>query len=203
MAKNGRIKMYDIKKLLKLYIRSELSVHQIGNAFEKSKSTTGDYITRFKDSGLTVEELDNKSESEIYAALFKEAPRLSKRRSNNILPDFSKIHLELKKKYVPRDLLWSEYKTAYPDNHYGYTHFCNLYKAWRKKVVITMHINHKAGEKMFLDFSGLKWEIVDKKTGLITKVDIFVATLGASGYTFAEATLNQTKQHPSNITKIY
>ena len=186
--------MQEIKKLLKLYIQSELSVRQIGHALTISKSTIGDYITRFKHSGLTLEDLESKSESEIYALLFKEDQKLSKKRKKKVLPDFTSIHIELKKKYVTRELLWSEYKSTYPDNHYGYTHFCNLYKAWQKKLLVTMHINHKAGEKTFMDFSGLKWEIIDKKTGLITKVDIFVATLGASGYTYAEATLNQTKQ---------
>ena len=194
MKKNGRMRMQGIKKLLRLYIQSELSVRQIGNALSISKSTIGDYITRFKDSGLTLEDLESKSESEIYSLLFKEEQKVSKRHRKKVLPDFASIHLELKKKYVTRDLLWCEYKSTYPDNHYGYTHFCNLYKAWRKKLLVTMHINHKAGEKTFMDFSGLKWEIIDTKTGLVTKVDIFVATLGASGYTFAEATFNQTKQ---------
>jgi len=169
--------MNEIKKLLKLYIQSELSVRQIGNAFSRSKSTIGDYITRFKQSGLTLDDLENKSESEIYALLFKEEQKVSKRRSTKVLPDFATIHIELKKRYVTRELLWSEYKNSYPDHHYGYTHFCNLYKAWRKKMLVTMHINHKAGEKTFMDFSGLKWEIIDKKTGLVTMVDIFVAAL--------------------------
>jgi transposase len=116
-----------------------------------------------------------------------------KQRFQKALPDLANIHLELKKKYVTRTLLWEEYKALYPDNHYGYTHFCNLYKVWHKRTNVTMRINHKAGEKMFMDFSGLKWEFIDKDTGELIEVDIFVSTLGASGYTYAEATLNQTK----------
>ena len=115
--------MQEIKKLLKLYIQSELSVRQIGHALTISKSTIGDYITRFKHSGLTLADLESKSESEIYALLFKEDQKLPKRSKKKVLPDFALIHLELKKKYVTRDLLWCEYKSTYPDNHYGYTIF--------------------------------------------------------------------------------
>jgi transposase len=80
----------------------------------------------------------------------------------------------------------------YPDNHYGYTHFCNLFKAWQRRIHVPMRINHKAGEKLFLDFSGLKLEIIDKITGEAIEADILVATLAASGYTYAKATRDQT-----------
>ncbi len=192
-VKNGRMKLRDIKRLLKLHYRSDLSVRQIGKALNKPKSTVSDYITRFEKSNLTSEDLEKKSDHEIYTALFPEECKRPKQRVTKILPDFIKIHLELKKKYVTRELLWKEYKELYPDNHYGYTHFCNLYNAWQKRTSVTMRINHKAGEKMFLDFSGLKWNYIDKESGESIEVDIFVATLGASGYTYAEATMNQSK----------
>lgn len=196
MVKNGRMKMRDIKRIIK-YHKAGLSHRLIGKAVNKPKSTVSDYITRFKKSGLTMTELETKSSEEIYNVLFPEESKAEKKRLNKIASDFNQIHLELKKKYVTRQLLWEEYKALYPDSHYGYTHFCNMYKKWRKRINVSMRINHKAGEKMFLDFSGLKWEIINKDTGEIKEVDIFVAALGASGYTYAEASLDQTK--PSMI----
>jgi len=193
MLKNGRLKLRDIKRILQLKHKTNLSVRLIGKSLNKPKSTVSDYIERFNKSGLTLEDFDTKTADEIYNALFPEEPKKPKQRLRKILPDFTKIDLELKKKYVTRELLWEEYKALYPDNHYGYTHFCNLYKAWRKRTNISMRINHKAGEKTFIDFSGLKWEIINKDTGELIEVDIFVATLGASGYTYSEASLDQTK----------
>ena len=191
--------MRDIKRIIQLY-KAGLSCRLIGKALGKPKSTVSDYITRFSKSGLTLNDLETKASDEIYNLLFPEENRRTKQRSGKVMPDFHQIHLELKKKYVTRQLLWEEYKALYPDNHYGYTRFCNLYKTWQKRTRVSMRINHKAGEKMFLDFSGLKWEIIDKDTGELKQVDIFVAALGASGYTYSEATLDQTKASFINCT---
>lgn len=193
MPINGRMKLHDIKKLLKLKFGAGLSVREIEKVLKKPKSTVYDYIARFKSSKLSLEELEAKTEDEIYASLFPEESKRPKQRLKKVLPDFAQIHLELKKKYVTRQLLWEEYKAQYPDNHYGFTHFCNLYRNWEKRANITMRINHKAGDKMFMDFSGLTWNYIDKDTGELIDVEIFVATLAASGYTYAQATMNQTK----------
>jgi len=192
MSKNGRMKLRQIKKVLQSCYKAHLSIRQISKSLHKPKSTVSDYVARFSKSGLSIEELDTKSDNEIYSALFPAESKRPKQRLQKILPDLNKIHLELKKKYVTRELLWEEYKALYPHNHYGYTHFCNLYKAWEKRLNVSMRIDHKAGEKMFLDFSGLKWEIIDRNSGELKEVEIFVSALGASGYSYAEATLNQT-----------
>ncbi|MBD3378148.1 IS21 family transposase [candidate division KSB1 bacterium] len=199
MPINGRMSMRDIKKIIKLY-HAGLSRRLIGTTLNKPKSTVSDYITRFEKSDLGRDDLESKTSAEIYRALFPDDSLRPKQRLTKVLPDFKKMHQELKKKYITRQLLWVEYKEAHPNNHYGYTHFCNLYKAWQKRVKISMRINHKAGEKMFLDYSGLKWEIIDKDTGEVQDVDIFVATLGASGYTYAEASMDQTLPSFINCT---
>jgi transposase len=192
------MKLRDLKRIIQLYSNAKLSFREIGQSLKKPKSTVSDYVTRFIKSGLTVEDLDTKTTDEIYNTLFPEGTRRPKQRLKKMLPDFCKMHLELKRKYVTKLLLWEEYKDIYPDNYYGYTHFCNLYKAWVNRIHVSMRINHKAGEKMFMDFSGVKWEIIDKSTGESQIVDIFVLTLGASGYTYAKATLDQTKQSVIN-----
>jgi transposase len=194
MPKNGRMKLRDLKTIIRLYSITKMSIREIGESLKKPKSTVADYVTRFTKSGLTIEDLDIKTTDEIYNALFPDESKRPKQRLKKVLPDFCIVNLELKKnKIVTKELLWQEYRDTYPDNHYGYTHFCNLYKAWEKRIHVSMHINHKAGEKMFVDYSGVKWEIIDKNTGEARTVDILVVTLAASGYTYAKATLDQTK----------
>ena len=87
-------------------------------------------------------------------------------------------------------LLWYEYKQANPDG-YQYSQFCNLYRQWVKKLDLTLRQEHRAGKKIFIDYAGQTVSIVDPKTGEITEAQIFLATLGASNYTFAEASLSQ------------
>jgi transposase len=193
MPKNGRMKMNDIKKILDLYLKACLGPRMIARALNKPKSTISDYINRFNRSDLKREDLDAMSAKEIYRSLFPAENPRPKKRCDRIAPDLNRMHLELKKKYVTRQLLWQEYREMYPDTHYGYTRFCNLYRDYQKRLNISMRINHKAGEKMFMDFSGLKWHIIDRESGEEKEVEIFVASLGASGYTFAEAAPDQTR----------
>ncbi len=178
--------MGKIKKVLELYIQTDLSKRSIQRACNLPRSTVSDYIRRFKKSGLQFEELSNLSEGEIYQKLFGNMPK----QHGKIRPDYSKISRELRQKNVTRQLLWEEYKAQYPEG-FGYTQFCYHLSVWQKKLSISMRQIHKAGEKLFVDYSGLKGEITDRRTGQKRGVDIFVAALGASGYTYAEASENQ------------
>jgi len=100
---------------------------------------------------------------------------------------------ELKKTGVTAYGLWEEYLKKYPDG-YKDSQFRLLYRQWSKKVNPVMHMNHKAGDKMYVDYAGKKPGIVDKSTGEITEVEFFVAILGASQYTYAEASPSQKKE---------
>ena len=119
--------MRDIKKIIKLY-HSGLSRRLIGTTLNKPKSTVSDYITQFEKSNLSRNDLESKTSDDIYNALFPDDSRIPKQQLTKVLPDFHQMHLELKKKYMTRQLLREEYKQAHSDNHYGYTHFCNLSK---------------------------------------------------------------------------
>jgi transposase len=88
---------------------------------------------------------------------------------------------------VTLELLWQEYREQYPDNGYGYSRFCDLYRRWRGQLDVVMRQEHRAGEKLFVDFAGVTAPIVDPKTGEITEHPVFVAALGASSFTYAEA----------------
>jgi transposase len=100
------------------------------------------------------------------------------------------LHQELKKKGVTLQLLWHEYKEKYPEG-YQYSQFCRLYHQWAEKLDPCLRQEYRAGEKLFVDYAGQTMEVTDPETGEIHEVQIFVATLGASNYTFAEATLSQ------------
>jgi len=103
------------------------------------------------------------------------------------LLDFKYIHRELRRKGVTLQLLWDEYKADHPDDGYQYSRYCELYRLFRRQLPVVMHQEHKAGEKTFVDFSGDGIDIVDRETGEVTEAPVFVAVLGASSYTYAEA----------------
>src|SRR6266404_7827078 len=101
-------------------------------------------------------------------------------------PDWAVIHRELRRPNVTLALLWEEYRAGAPDG-FGYSWFCDLYKGWAGRLKPTMRQTHIAGEKLFVDFAGRTGEVVDGRTGEIIPVQIFVAVLGASSFTYAAA----------------
>ena len=107
-------------------------------------------------------------------------------------PIWTEVHLELKKKGVTKQLLWEEYAQQYPNRCYSYSQFCARYAEWRKKQKCSMRQTHRAGEKLFIDYAGPTIPVVCAASGEIRTAQIFVAVLGASNYTFAEATWSQS-----------
>jgi transposase len=107
-----------------------------------------------------------------------------------VAPDLVWVHQELKRPGVTLHLLWEEYRAAHEDG-YGYSQFCEIYRRWARKLRPSMRQQHRAGEKTFIDFSGKRPHLVDRRTGEEIPVELFVAVLGASGYTYAEATRSQ------------
>jgi transposase len=105
-------------------------------------------------------------------------------------PNLPTMHIELRRTGVTLRLLHEEYVAANP-NAYGYTKYCELYNAWAERLKVTMRQVHKAGEKCFVDYSGAKPSIFDPKTGERVEVELFVAVMGASNYTYAEVTATQ------------
>ena len=184
----GRLKMKHIRKIIELHELTDLSVREIRNALNLPRSTVSDYLKAWATSDLTIELIQNLNDDQIYTALFGEKPK----GSTKPLPDFIRINTELRKKHVTRSLLWEEYRDQHP-NGLGYSQFCEHYRLWSKKVSVSMRQVHKAGEKLFVDYSGLTMEVIDPKTGEISKAEVFVAALGASGYSYAEASLSQQK----------
>jgi transposase len=106
-------------------------------------------------------------------------------------PDWTYIHRELRRKGVTLSLLWEEHRADHPEG-YGYSRFCELYTRWEGKLSPVMRQRHPAGERLFIDCAGHTIDVIDPETGEVRTAQLFVATLGASSYTFAEATWTQS-----------
>jgi len=127
--------------------------------------------------------------------LFGKPPTLKEpsKRHEDLQAFFPYLDKALRRKGVTRERLWKEYMEKHPDG-YRYVRFCVLYNQWQRKVNPVMHMVHKAGDKLFIDFAGKKLEIVDEHTGEIQEVEVFVATLGASQLTYVEACMSQKRE---------
>jgi transposase len=183
-----RLSMRKIKEILRLKLGCSLSNRQIGISCSISHSTVADYLFRAKLAGLSWPLEPGMDDAALENLLF--AVTQNPVTADRQMPDMEYLYQEMKKKSVTLQLLWYEYKQANPDG-YQYSQFCNLYRQWVKKLDVTLRQEHRAGEKLFTDYAGQTVSIVEPKTGEVTEAQIFVATLGASNYTFAEASLSQ------------
>lgn len=185
---NRRVSMRKIRDILRLKEENKLANRQIAKSLSIAKSTVADHLVRARMAGITWPLPDGMDEETIERLLFPPPPLASVLRP---MPDFAEIHKELKRKGVTLLLLWQEYKANQPDG-YQYTRFCDLYRDWRGKLNLSMRQVHVAGEKMFVDYCGLTAEVIDPTTGEVREAQVFVAVLGASSYTYAEATWTQS-----------
>ncbi|HAU1016417.1 TPA: IS21 family transposase [Legionella pneumophila] len=182
----SRLSMRKIKEIFRQY-HNKRSYRNIAQSLNVSISTISDYLSRAKKIGLEWPFPDDISEEEIYNKLFNGCSNQSKTRP---LPEWEDVHRELRKKGVTLQLLWREYKDIYSDG-LGYTQFCTRYRHYVKSVSPVMRQKHKAGEKTFVDYAGMKMPWVNPITGELHEAEIFVGSLGASQYTFVEATATQ------------
>ena len=186
-----RLSMRKIKEVLRLKYEVKLSNRKVATSCGIARSTVSEYLRRFEATGLDWPLPADLDEHSLGQQLFPPAP--SPTEGVRPLPDWSALHADLKKKrktHVTLYLLWQEYRVQYP-NGYQYSHFCELYRNWLGKVDVVMRQTHRAGEKVFVDYAGQTAEVVDRQTGEVKHAQIFVAVLGASNYTFAEATWSQ------------
>lgn len=186
---NTRLSMRKIKEVLRLHLQHKLGTRPIARVVGASPSTVGDYLARAAAAGLTtLDAVETLSETALERALFA-AP--AKPPSERPLPDWAVVHREMRAKNVTLALLWEEYKAVHPDG-LQYSQFCQRYRDWRGQLDLVMRQTHRAGEKLFVDYAGHTIPIVERDTGEFREAQIFVATLGASNFTFAEATWGQT-----------
>lgn len=184
-----RISMRKIREILRLKYECKQSIRTISQSCSIGSSTVSDYLLRANAAGLSWPLPEDLDDSALEKMLFPSSTGECKR--NRHLPDWSKIHKELKRKGVTLSLLWQEYKESNPDG-YQYSWFCHQYAEWLGKIDAVMRQDHRAGEKFFVDYAGQTMEIVNRETGEVKEAQIFVAALGASNYTYAEATWSQS-----------
>lgn len=181
--------MNDIKEVFRLKFELKQSNRTIGHSLGIGRSTVGNYIERFTRCGLAWPLPEELSHSQLLNCLFARTDGIGPVHTKP-LPDFKAMYLELKKKAVTLMLLWDEYRQEHSAG-YGYTQFCEHYKKWQHHLSVVMRQEHVAGDKMFVDYSGMRVPIVDRQSGEVRFAEVFVAVLGASNYTYAEASLSQ------------
>jgi transposase len=181
--------MRKIRDVLRLRWAGGLSQRAIGRSIGLSQGAVFAYLERARRAGLGWPLPDDLDDERLEALLFPPTPDVpSTERSQ---PDWAEIHRELRKPGVTLALLWEEYRAGHPQG-YGYSWFCERYRGWAGRLKPTMRQVHIAGEKLFVDFAGQTVKVFDATTGEIREAQIFVAVLGASNYTFAEARWTQT-----------
>jgi transposase len=189
---NNSISMIKIRQILRLHCQgySKLKISmQTGIA----RNTLKKYIKEFIACRLTFDEINELSDKDLDDLFVKPDDKPLNDRQQKLFELFPAMDKELKKKGVTRHMLWEEYRRDHPDG-LGISQFKLYFSQWRAQVNPTMHMEHKAGDKLYVDFAGDKLCIVDKLTGEITPVEIFVAILGASQLTYVEAVMTQQKE---------
>lgn len=184
-----RIAMPKIKDVLRLHA-SELSARSIALSLSISRGSVSNILTRAEASGVTWPLPEDFDEVKLESLLFPKSPG---RPNKSVDPDWEYIYGETKKKGVTLNLLWIEYKEK-ESNAYQYSQFCERYRTWRKAAQLSLRQEHRAGEKLFIDYAGPTIPIIDGSTGEISESQLFVATLGASSYTYVEAQWGQDLQ---------
>jgi transposase len=181
--------MRRIKEVLRLRNELKLDQRQIARSCSLAPSTVHVYLKRAEAAGLSWPVPDGWDDARLEAVLFCQPDsRLQAKKSP---PDFVVVQDQLRRhRHLTLQLLWQEYREANPDG-YRYSRYCELYQRWRKKLDVVLRQEHKAGEKAFLDWAGSTIPIYDRTTGAVWQAPLFVAALGASSYTWAEATRDQ------------
>ena len=181
-----RLPMRQIREILRLKYEGSLRHRAIARACGVGVGTVSEYVNRAQRAGLVWPFGPELDDSALEARLFALAAPARER----VAPDLVSIHQELKRAGVTLHLLWEEYREAHSDG-YAYSQFCEIYRRWAGKLRPSMRQQHRAGEKVFIDFSGKRPHVMEPRTGEEIPVELFVGVLGASCYTYAEATQTQ------------
>jgi transposase len=181
-----RSAMHVVREIIRQKLALKRSHRQTAASVGVSAGKVASVFTRARALGLDAAGADRMSDGELAAAFHPKTPEGCTRPA----PDCAALHIELRRPGVKLALLHLEYLTVHADG-FRYTAFCDRYREWSKRASPVMRQTHTAGDKLFVDYSGKKARLVDPATGEITEVEFFVAVLGASNYTYAEATHTQ------------
>ena len=182
-----RSSMRKIREVLRQRWALGLSVRRIAISVGLSRPAVSSYLRRAEEGGLSWPLPTDLDDAQLERRLFPPARPSHVARPE---PDWVWVHRELKRRGVTRLLLWDEYKASHPDG-YRYPAFCERYRAWAGRVDVVMRQTHRAGEKLLVDYAGQTAPVIDPGSGEVREAQVFVAVLGASNYTYAEATWTQ------------
>lgn len=190
MARKG-LSMRKVREILRLRWELGLSVHKVAKSCKVSPSTVLEYERRAQAADLSWPLTEGMDDGELEQLLAGSPAPVSDRRG---LPEVAYLLEEMRQPHVTLMLLWMEYKAAHPDG-YQYTQFWRHYQEGKKRLEVALRQEHRAGEKLFSDYSGDSLRLTDPHTGEVKEVPVFVAVLGASNYTYAEAAPDMTLPH--------
>jgi transposase len=182
-----RLPVRKIREVLRLKADG-FSKRRIAASLGISATAAMECVERARRAGLTWPLPEDLSDDVLEQRLY---PPPTVKDEQRPLPNWAEIHRELKRPGVTLQLLWQEYREQHSSG-YAYSRFCDLHRAWEKYVSPTMRQTHIAGERMFVDYSGTKLQLMERTTGEILTAELFVAVLGASNFTYAEATWTQS-----------
>ena len=189
---NNSINMNKVRQILRLHSRG-VSKLKIAEQTGVARNTIKKYINEFTQSGLSFLEVNELCDKDLDDFFVKQDTTQVKPQLEVLFGLFPSMDKELKKKGITRQLLWEGYKRSHI-NGVGRSQFNCYFARWKAQVSPTMRMDHKAGDKLYVDFAGDKLSIVDKQTGEIQQVEVFVAILGASQLTYVEAVMSQQKE---------
>jgi transposase len=178
--------MRRLRDVLRLKHEAGLPQRAIAQACGVGLGTVSTYLQRATAAGLSWPLPADVDDAALEARLFPPQPATPER----AVPNWIDLHQELKRPGVTLMLLWQEYRAQHPHG-YAYSQFCERYRQWARRLTPSMRQVHRAGEKLFVDFSGRRPHLTDPKTGEVVAVELFVGVLGASGLIYAEATRGQ------------
>ena len=184
-----RLTMRKIREVFRLKFDCDISNRQIAKSCNIARSTVAEYLFRFQQAALSWPLPQNLDDNQLEQLLYPQLPALPAH--ERPVPDWSYLHQQLRQKSVTLMLLWQEYKEIHPQG-YQYSQFCHRYRQWAAKIDPVMRQEHRAGEKLFVDYAGQTVPVYDLHTNQMREAQIFVAVLGASNYTYAEATWTQS-----------
>jgi transposase len=184
-----RTNVETIREILRLSYELKLSIRKIAEALEISKTSVGEYLAEFKRTGLSYQDIIQMGDTEVLE-LFERSNKTSNPMYETLSVEFPNYEKELARVGVTLYLLWEEYKERYPDG-FSYSRFCHHYRMWESKLKAGMHIEHKAGDLTYIDFTGKKMHYVDPVTGEVHDAEVFLTVLGASQLIYVEAVKSQ------------
>ncbi len=182
--------MRKIREVLRLRLEAGLSIRQISASTKTSVGAIQKLLARADALNLNWPLPEDLDDGRLAALFYPGADPTTSTRYQ--VPDWATVHQELKRKGMTKQLLWEEYTAQYPNRCYSYSQYCDRYRHWLKQQKRSMRQTHKAGEKCFVDYCGPTVPIINPQTGEVRTAQVFVAVLGASNYTYAEATWSQS-----------